>query len=196
MRKKRVAIYARVSTLDKQNPKSQSNLLKNYALARGFFIVGEFVDKSSGHISSRPELNKMMNLARKRKIDIVLVFRFDRFARSTKHLLTALEDFQSLGIDFISYTESIDTSTPSGKMLYVVISAFASFEREIIVSRVKSGLLEAKRKGQRLGRPPLPEHIKTRIVELRDQGYSIGAIAEVLKVSKGVVHKTLKKEDF
>ncbi|GAG16567.1 unnamed protein product, partial [marine sediment metagenome] len=178
---------------DKQSVDSQLSILREYATKRELNIIAEFIDRGiSGAKDNRPQLNKMMNLVRKRKIDIVLVFRFDRFARSTKHLITALDEFQTLGVDFISYSENIDTSTPIGKVLFTIIAAFSSFEREIIIERVKNGLDTAKRKGKVLGRPSLSNDIKNKIIELRNNKLSMSTISNKLNVSKGFVHKTLK----
>jgi hypothetical protein len=122
--KKRVGLYARVSTKNNgQDPETQLIALREYANARGFMIAGEYVDMGiSGAKDRRPELDRLMADARRRKLDAILVARFDRFARSTKHLVLALEEFQSLGIDFISLNESIDTSTPMGRMVFTVIA--------------------------------------------------------------------------
>src|SRR5205823_7352676 len=105
----------------------------------------------------RPALDELMTDCRKRKIDVVLVWKFDRFARSLKQLILALEEFKDLGIDFVSYTEHIDTTTPSGELFFQIFGAFAQFERALVSERVKSGLAHARDQGKRLGRPPLRE---------------------------------------
>ena len=152
---KRVALYARVSTKNKdQDPETQLMALREYAGHRGFDIADEYVDVGiSGAKERRPELDRLMTDARKRKIDAVLVARFDRFARSTRHLVLALEEFQSLGVHFISLSESIDTSTPIGKMVFTIIGAVAELERSLIRERVVMGLARARKQGKRLGRP-------------------------------------------
>src|SRR5271156_1111968 len=149
------AIYARVSTLHNgQSPEMQLNELKEYCLRRGWVVVNEFVDEGvSGSKDSRPELNKLMADAHKRKFDVVVVWKFDRFARSVSHLLRALETFNSLGVGFVSLSEQIDTSTPMGKMIFTVLGSVAELERSLIAERVRSGLRNARAKGQRLGRP-------------------------------------------
>src|SRR5687767_14702916 len=123
----RVGIYARVSTKGKgQTPDTQLLPLRDYCKQRGFEIQAEYTDVGiSGSKDSRPELDKLMKAARARQIDAVIVARFDRFARSTRHLVTSLEEFQALGVHFISLNESIDTSTPLGKMVFTVLSAVA-----------------------------------------------------------------------
>src|SRR5262249_34889448 len=135
-----VALYARCSTRDKQNVDTQLIPLREFARQRGIEIAGEYVDLGwSGAKERRPQLERLMADAKKKKLDAVLVWRFDRFARSTKHLLTALAEFQSLGVDFISYTELIDTSTPIGKMIFTIVGAVAEMERALIRERVQAG---------------------------------------------------------
>jgi DNA invertase Pin-like site-specific DNA recombinase len=136
---RRVAIYARVSTLD-QDPHMQIRELRAYAKHRGFIIAHEFIDRISGTTSERPQLAELWHAARHRKIDTVLVWKFDRFARSTKQLIDALEEFRHLGVDFISITEQIDTASAMGKAMFTVISAIAEFERSLISERVRSGM--------------------------------------------------------
>ena len=136
----RVAIYARVSTKD-QSCEMQLRDLRSYCASRGFTHVREYVDiGESGAKDSRPELNRLMDHARKRQIDAVLVWRFDRFARSTKHLLLALEEFRSKGIQFISYQENMDTDSPLGQALFCIVAAVAQLERDLIRERVSSGI--------------------------------------------------------
>src|SRR2546425_1418943 len=152
---RRVALYARVSTKNNgQHPETQLIALREYAQHRGFHVAGEYVDIGiSGAKDRRPELDRLMTDARRRRFDVVLVARFDRFARSTRHLVLALEEFNALGIDFISLSESIDTSTAMGRMVFTVISAVAELERALIRERVVLGLKRAKVQGKRLGRP-------------------------------------------
>ena len=186
----RVAIYARVSTTD-QNCEMQLSDLRKMAESRGFELVDEYVDQGvSGTKDSRPELNRLMKDARRGKFKAVLVWRFDRFARSLKHLVTALEEFRSLGIEFLSHQEAVDTSTPAGRMLLQVIGAMAGFEREIIRERVIAGLRQAKKNGKQLGRPRVQVDAK-QVRSLRDEGLSYRAIAEQLRVSVGSVHDAL-----
>ncbi len=149
----RVAIYARVSTTD-QSTESQLLDLRRYVSDRGWQTFREYCDNGiSGTKDSRPALNELMGDAKKRKFDAVLVWRFDRFARSTRHLINALEEFKNLGIDFVSYQENIDTSSPLGGAIFTIISAVAQLERDIIAERVKAGLRRAVENGKQLGRP-------------------------------------------
>jgi DNA invertase Pin-like site-specific DNA recombinase len=188
---KTVAIYARVSTSD-QNPRMQLKELRSYARRRRLRVAHELVDQESGANMKRPQLDKLMDLARKRKLDIVLVWKFDRFARSTKHLVTALEEFIELGVDFVSYTENVDTSTPAGKALFTMVSAFAEFERDLIRERVKAGLDRARADGTVLGRPAVDAELVVKLRHLRCEGKSMRTIAKETGLSVGVVSKYLK----
>src|SRR5260370_14596315 len=151
----RIALYARVSTNDKgQDPEMQLRELREYVERRGFDLAGEYVDAGiSGAKDSRPELNRLMADAHKRRFDAVCVWKFDRFARSVSHLLRALETFKALGIAFVSLSEQMDTTTPAGKMVFTVLGAVAELERSLIAERVRAGLRNAKAKGNHLGRP-------------------------------------------
>jgi DNA invertase Pin-like site-specific DNA recombinase len=134
-----------------------------------------------------------MSDARRRKFDSVAVWRFDRFARSTTHLLAALEEFRCLGIDFISLNESIDTTTPLGKMVFTVCAAVSELERSIIVERVRAGVAKARRDGKRLGRPPGTKVDVKQAVRLRHEGKSLREISNILKVSLGSIHNALRE---
>lgn len=130
--------------------------LRELCRHRGWKVSAEFIDKGfSGAQDFRPELNRMMAEAHHRKFDVALVWKFDRFARSVSHLVRALETFRALGIEFVSLSEQIDTTTPAGKMVFIVLGAVAELERSLIGERVKAGLRNAKANGKTLGRPPL-----------------------------------------
>lgn len=182
----RVAIYARVSTANNgQDPKMQTRELDEYCERRDWKVVGEYVDTGiSGAKDSRPELNKLMADAHRRHFDAVVVWRFDRFARSVSHLLRALENFKALGIEFVSLSEQVDTSTPTGKMVFTVLGAVAELERSLIAERVKAGLRNARAKGKRLGRPRVLVDA-TRIGALRAHGRSWREIVAEMGISKG-----------
>jgi DNA invertase Pin-like site-specific DNA recombinase len=188
----RCAIYARVSTSNNgQDPTMQTRELKEYIERRGWQLAGEYVDAGiSGTKEKRPELDRLMADAHKRRFDVVAVWRFDRFARSTSHLLRALETFQALGINFVSLTESVDTSTPVGKMVFTILGSVAEMERQMIVERVRAGLRNARAKGKTLGRPRVAVDA-ARIGRLRVQGRSVRQIASELGYSRGLVHKTI-----
>jgi DNA invertase Pin-like site-specific DNA recombinase len=193
-----VAIYARVSTANHgQDVTLQTRELEQFAGARGWHVAGVYVDKGvSGSKDSRPELNRLMADAHKRRFDVVCVWRFDRFARSVSHLLRALETFKALGIDFVSFSEQMDTSTPAGKMVFTVLGAVAELERSLIVERVRAGLRNARVKGKKLGRPSIAVDA-ARIARLRLQGLTVREIATELGYSRSLVHKTLaNRESF
>ena len=188
----RAAIYARVSTKD-QNCQLQLRDLRAFCAARKFTIIREYVDiGQSGAKDSRPELNELMADARKRKLDAIIVWRFDRFARSTKHLLLALEEFRSLGIQFISYQENIDTSSPLGQALFTIVAAVAQLERDLIRERVSAGVRHARANGKQLGRPRRIVN-KDEIVRLKKQGASLRQIVETLGIGYGTVRTRLRQ---
>ena len=178
---KRVAIYARVSTANLgQDVTLQTRELEQFAVARGWKVAGSYVDEGvSGSKDSRPELNRLMADAHKRRFDVVCVWRFDRFARSVSHLLRALETFKAFGIDFVSFSEQMDTSTPAGKMVFTVLGAVAELERSLIVERLRAGLRNARVKGKKLGRPSIAVDA-ARIARLRVQGLTVHQIAAEL----------------
>jgi len=176
---KKVGIYCRVSTQD-QTTDSQLLDLRQYASSRGWEIYQEYCDNGvSGSVNSRPALNALMDNAKKRRFDTVLVWRFDRFARSTTHLLLALDQFRNLGIDFVSYQENIDTSSALGSAIFTIISAVAQLEKDIIRERVKMGLRRAKSSGKQLGRPRASIDLDN-LRELQGAGLSHRQIADEL----------------
>jgi len=194
---KRAALYMRVSTKGHgQTTDTQAVALREYAERRGFQIVDEYRDEGiSGAKDRRPELDRMMGDARKRRFDAVLVARFDRFARSTKHLVLALEEFSTLGIDFISLNESIDTSTPMGRMVFTVIAAVAELERSIIKERVQAGVDRARKQGKRLGRPQTMVS-EFKVHQLKAEGLSLRQIAEHVGVSHMKVARMLRTAEL
>src|SRR5664280_3805961 len=187
-----IALDARVSTRD-QCCDMQLRDLRAYCTARGFNIIREYIDiGQSGAKDSRPELNRLMADARKRQFDAILVWRFDRFARSTKHLLLALEEFRSLGIQFISYNENIDTASPLGQALFTIISAVAQLERDLIRERVRAGLRNARAKGKVFGRPRAQVDAD-RVAALRREGLSWSQVCRTLNVSKGSAQRSVAR---
>src|ERR1700690_1837633 len=189
----RVAIYARVSTLHGQDPQMQIRELREYCQRRGWEIVGEYVDAGiSGSKERRPQLDRLLADCRRRRVDVVLVYRYDRFARSLRQLVNALEEFRSLGIEFISLHEGVDTSTPNGRLVFGIFASIAEFERELIRDRVKSGIAAARSKGKRLGRPRVSVDV-ARIAELRASGGAWPPIAMELGVSVGTVYQAAQK---
>jgi DNA invertase Pin-like site-specific DNA recombinase len=168
--------------------------LRRYVRERDWTLFNEYTDHGvSGTKDSRPALNELMNAARKRRFDTVLVWRFDRFARSTKHLILALEEFRGLGIDFVSYQENIDTSSPLGSAIFTIISAVAQLERDIISERVKAGLRRAKENGKVIGRPKASISVEE-AHKLRFKGLSLREIGEKIGVSRTTVLNYLKND--
>jgi len=186
----RAAIYGRISTSNHgQDIGLQTRELRQLCEARGWQVSGEYLDEGiSGAKDSRPELNRLMADAHKRRFDAVIVWKFDRFARSVSHLLRALETFNALGIAFVSLSEQVDTTTPAGRMIFTVLGAVAELERSLIAERVRAGLRNARAKGKRLGRPPVSVDT-ARIASLRASGQSWPQIARELGVSVGKVYQ-------
>jgi DNA invertase Pin-like site-specific DNA recombinase len=191
----RVAIYARVSTANNgQDPAMQTRELREYAERRGWGVFAEYVDIGiSGTKETRPELDRLMADAHRRRFDAVVVWKFDRFARSVSHLLRALETFRAQGIEFVSFSEQLDTSTPAGKMVFTVLGAVAELERGLIVERVKAGLRNARAKGKRLGRPPKVLD-RAKIAALRARGLGWKRIAAELGIGVGTIHKASRSD--
>jgi DNA invertase Pin-like site-specific DNA recombinase len=190
----RVALYARVSTLDKgQDPETQLIQLREYAQRRSLEIIGEFIDYASGTSEERKQYKLMMDAAKKRKLDVVLVWRYDRFARSTQALVNALKEFKTLGIDFISYQENIDTTTPTGELIFHVMASLAQFESALISERVKAGMQRAKAQGKNISRPKLTKNKLNQIMELKELGLSMNQISIQSGVAYGTVYNYLAK---
>lgn len=189
----RAAIYARISTSNHgQDVGMQTRELRQFCEARGWQIAGEYLDEGiSGAKDSRPELNRLMADAHKRKFDAVVCWKFDRFARSVSHLLRALETFQSLGIAFVSLSEQIDTTTPTGRMIFTVLGAVAELERSLIAERVRAGLRNARAKGKQLGRPRVVVD-GAKVARLRLQGRSWPSIAREMGLSVGTVYQSAR----
>jgi len=190
----KAGLYARVSTRNHgQDVQVQTRDLEQFAEARGWQLVDSYLDSGiCGAKDRRPELDRLMADAHRRRFDVVVVWKFDRFARSVSHLLRALETFQALGIEFVSLTEGVDTSTPTGKMVFTVLGAVAELERSLIVERVKAGLRNARAKGKRLGRPRkvLPD---SRIASLRARGCSWRTIARQIGCSARTARRSWQK---
>ena len=220
MTRKRVALYARVSTNKhkcracrsqfaektgnesncpkcgsadierSQTPETQLLPLRQYVQARGASQVFEYIDRESSG-KDRPRLNALMQDGRKRLFDVVIIVRFDRFARSTKELLLALDEFKALNIDFVSLNEAIDTSTPIGKFFFTIVAAFAELERNVIRERVQAGVDRARKQGKQLGRPRV-EVDPLQVAGLRSRGLSWNQIAAKLNVGRGTAERAFK----
>jgi len=183
------ALYARVSTHNGQNPEMQLAELRSYCERRGWTVFSEYVDCGiSGSKEHRPELDRLLADCQKRRVDAVVVYRYDRFARSLRQLVNALEEFRSLGIEFVSLHEGVDTSTPNGRLIFGIFASIAEFERELIRDRVRSGLAAARARGKRLGRPG-GGFDSARAIALREEGRSLREIARTLKIGLGTAHR-------
>src|ERR1700688_3134006 len=183
---KRVAVYARVSTVD-QHPESQLLDLRQFAAQRGLQIVQEYVDHGfCGAKARRPALDKMMEDARRHKFDVVMVWSCDRLARSTKHLLQVLDELNGFGIQFLSQREAIDTDGALGRAIIVIVSAIAELERSLIVERVRSGMRRAKLEGRQIGRARLDIN-RQQVVEDRRTGMSLTLVARKHSISRASV---------
>ena len=189
----RTALYARVSTLNNgQDVSMQVREFEEFCASRKWTVADRYIDSGiSGSKDSRPELNRLMADAKRRKFDAVVVYRFDRFARSTRHLVNALAEFNALEIQFISMHEGIDTSTPNGRLVFGIFASIAEFERDLIRERVRSGIANRKAKGLRTGRRPANID-RDRLRQLCAEGKTVRDIAQALGHSRSLVHKTLK----
>lgn len=186
----KACLYARVSTLE-QDPEVQLGALRTHAAQRSWEVVEEFVDRGvSGAKERRPALDRLIKAAWAGHFQVVLVWRFDRFARSVKHLVGALETFRSLNVGFISLQEQLDTSTPIGHAMFTIIGAMAQLERDIIRERVKAGLERARTRGVRLGRPVV-EVTAEQVGQLLRDGLSLRSIGQRLHCSRATVRRRL-----
>lgn len=191
---KKVAIYARISTINKgQDLDTQLIPLKRYCSEKNLEITSVYTDTMSWSKESRPSLNQLLEDAKEKVFDTVLVFRFDRISRSTKQLIELLETFRKLSISFISINENIDTTTPAGSMMFTIIAAFAKFERDIISERVKFGIEKARIQWKQIGRKKV-EVDEDQIFRYYDQWMTIRSIALKSWVSKSKIHRILSQK--
>jgi DNA invertase Pin-like site-specific DNA recombinase len=192
---KRVALYARVSTLNGQNPEMQLAELRSYAQLRGWTIAGEYVDIGiSGSKESRPELNRMLKDAHARTFDAIACWKLDRLGRSLKHLVTTIEDLSCYGVTFVSLRDNLDLSTPSGRLMMHLLGAMAEFERELIRERVAAGIAAARRRGVKCGRPKVYVSAD-KVRALREAGVPWRQVAKRLGVGCGTAMRALQKEE-
>jgi len=190
--KKRCVIYTRVSTED-QKLDQQVYELSEFAKSRGWKVVKIFEEKKPGTDKDRSGLNKALELARSRKVDVFLVWKFDRFARSVSMLVNTLEEFNSLEVEFVSLKDKIDTTTPVGKMSFSVIAAVAEMERDIMSERIKAGIEARRRNGHQIGRLSKGEKLKKEILGLRSRKYSLRKIGRMLNLHTSTVSKIVKQ---
>ena len=186
----RVAIYCRVSTLD-QHPETQLIELRQAVAQRGWELTGVYTDHGiSGARERRPQLDQMLSDARRGKFDVLLCWAFDRIARSTKHLLTVVDELQRAGVEFVSLRENVDTGGAMGRAVTTIMGAIAELERSLIIERVRAGMKRARLEGRRLGRKPL-ELDREQILADRALGYSLKKIAKLNRVSKTTIQRVL-----
>jgi DNA invertase Pin-like site-specific DNA recombinase len=190
---KRAALYVRVSTFD-QHPETQVYDLRQMAEQRGLEIVQEYSDIISGARARRPGLDQLLHDARRRRFDVVLVWAFDRMARSVRHFLEVLDDLNRLNIEFISYRENVDTGGPLGRAIVVIVGAIAELERNLIIERVRAGMRRARLEGRHIGRRPLALD-EAAIVRDRGAGLSLRQVAKSHQVSTATVCRVLNKQN-
>ena len=185
---KKVGVYVRVSTKD-QDVELQLVELRKYVADRGWAIYKEYVDiGQSGAKDSRPQLNQLMLDAKRRRFNIVAVWKFDRFARSVRHLVNSLYEFKELNIDFISLTEGVDTSTSTGRAMFGIIGVMAELERDLIRERVQAGMKRAKARGRAIGRPKTHLNLDE-VKRLWIQGHNVSQISKILNVSRASIYR-------
>ena len=186
----RIGLYARVSTSD-QHAEIQVHALEQYARARSAEVAGPYVDSGvSGAKDRRPALDRLLEDARRRRIDAVACTKLDRLARSVRHLTALAEELEGLGVDLLVLDQAIDTSTSAGRLLFGVLSCIAQFERDLIRERTRAGLSAARRRGKRLGRPRV--HVPLAQASLLlDRGLSVAAVARELGVSRATLQRCL-----
>lgn len=189
---KRAVLYMRVSTID-QHPETQLQDLRRMAEQRGYEIVREYTDRISGAKPKRPGLDELLHDARKHRFDVVLVWAFDRIARSTRHFLEVLDELNHLNIEFISFRENVDTGGALGRAMVVIIGAIAELERNLIIERVRAGMRRARLEGRQIGRAPL-QLDQQAIARDRARGQSLKEIARIHRISKATVCRVLKEQ--
>jgi len=188
---KRAVFYARVSSVD-QHPETQLCDLRPLAAARGYEIVGEYTDTISGSKAKRPGLDQLMADARRGRFDVVLVWAFDRMARSVKHFLEILDDLNHLNVEFVSFRENIDTGGPLGRAMVIIVGAIAELERSLIVERVKAGMRRAKLEGRQIGRSRLDVDREQVVIDRRS-GMSLTQVAKRHNISRASVCRLMKE---
>ena len=189
---KRAALYCRVSTVD-QHPETQLGELRQFAANKGFAVVGEYTDKGyCGARARRPELDRMMDDARRHRFDVLLVWSCDRLARSTKHLLQTIDELNGMGIQFLSQREAIDTEGALGRAIIVIVSAMAELERCIIIERVRAGMRRARLEGRQIGRARLDVN-RQQVIADRRSGMSLTQVAKKHGISRASVCRLVKE---
>jgi DNA invertase Pin-like site-specific DNA recombinase len=188
---KTVALYLRVSTVD-QHPETQLHDLRAMAQQRDFQIVAEYTDRISGTKARRPGLDDLLRDARRGRFQVVLVWASDRIARSVRHFLEVLDEFNRLNVEFVSFRENLDTGGPLGRAVVIIIGAIAELERNLIIERVRAGMRRARLEGRHIGRRPL-EVDRVAVLRDRNRGDSLTNIAKTHRVSRATVSRLLKQ---
>jgi DNA invertase Pin-like site-specific DNA recombinase len=188
---KTVALYLRVSTVD-QHPETQLHDLRAMAQQRGFQIVAEYTDRISGTKARRPGLDDLLRDARRGRFQVVLVWASDRIARSVRHFLEVLDEFNRLNVEFVSFRENLDTGGPLGRAVVIIIGAIAELERNLIIERVRAGMRRARLEGRHIGRRPI-EVDRVAVLRDRNRGDSLTDIAKTHRVSRATVSRLLKQ---
>jgi DNA invertase Pin-like site-specific DNA recombinase len=189
---KRAALYCRVSTVD-QHPETQLGELRQFAANKSFQVVGEYIDHGyCGARARRPELDRMMDDARRHKFDVLLVWACDRLARSTKHLLQTIDELNGMGVQFLSQREAIATEGPLGRAILVIVSAMAELERCLIVERVRAGMRRARLEGRQIGRARLDVD-RQQVIDDRRSGLSLTQVAKKHGISRASVCRLMKR---
>lgn len=186
----RAGLYARVSTADQQTLAMQTRAMRDYAARRGWMIALQIREVGSG-AAKREARDKVLEAARRREIDVILVWRLDRGGRSVTDLLTTLQELEHLGVGFVSLTEALDLSTPAGRAMAAMLAVFAAFEREVLQERTRAGLAQARQNGKRLGRPATAVALAADIQKLHRAGVSKSEIARRLSVGRTSVRRIL-----
>ncbi len=189
---KRAALYVRVSTVD-QHLETQLHDLRGLAAQHGLEIAHEYSDKISGAKSKRPGLDQLLYDARRHKFDVVLVWAFDRIARSVRHFLEVLDELNHLNVEFVSFRENVDTGGPLGRAMIVIIGAIAELERNLIIERVRAGMRRARLEGRQIGRAPLDVNRAALLID-RQRGLSLKDLAKAYGISKASVCRVLRAE--
>jgi DNA invertase Pin-like site-specific DNA recombinase len=188
----RAGLYARVSTADQQTLPMQINAMTEYALRRGWMVLASVQDVNGG-TKQRPKREELIKMARRRQLDVIIVWRLDRWGRSLSDLTHSLEELRALKVDFVSVTEGLDFSTPTGRAMGQMLGIFAEFEREVLRDRVRAGLEHAKRKGKKLGRPTTAREKSQKVLELASQGLNKAQIAKALHIGRASVYRALEQ---
>jgi putative DNA-invertase from lambdoid prophage Rac len=191
----RAGLYARVSTQDQQTIPMQTRALREYATRRGWTLALQVKEIGSG-ASQRERREQLLEAARRREIDVVLVWRLDRWGRSVTDLLATLQELEHLGVGFVSLTEALDLTTPAGRARAGLLAVFAEFEREILRERVRAGLAHARQNGKRLGRPVTAGMHAGEIRKLHRAGIAKAEIARRLQVGRTSVRRILSRSEI